>query len=335
MILTMGFVLLLSNAYSQSSSCFTNIPESCSFSGSKIEQDKVKDRIRRWGQEPSNLTKSSEDNLNFGVHFESDTDGNPQGILALTFAEADICSLVSAVSSNSSIVAGIRVCYGMDTVPESPTFAGLRIFLIPVDTNGDPLYPTGENQVLGFSPSLNTISNSACLNLEVTDQPAVKGTADSAQGWHTSTELLAYMDTFETFLSACDPEGDWDVACQGYTCPLEECQTKEGYWKASYTFCIDYFDQLLYSSSDTIPAAAGIRFYMGTRSACSSEDTDGECTEWRYTEHVPAMVAVDNNGVDICLSTNGNEIQEAYIDWAQPCPSICNGGKQVCDYLNQ
>lgn len=92
----------------------------------------------------------------------------------------------------------------------------------------------------------------------------------------------------------------------GVECPASNCDAT---WPASYLFCKTNIEYLV-SQED----AAGLRFYMGVE----SEDNS----------HALAMVAYNDEKVDICSEEGISHGQEAYfLDRSLPCPDFCRGGE--------
>lgn len=275
---------------------------SIGWAGEGIGQSGVMDRIHRWSTENGNLD----------LHYE---DGFGQ--LAFTFSCCSLQTLIQQVDTVSGsgdktvlgAVAGIRVYFGLESAPTgTDTLTGLRLFLVPVDSNGRDLqygYDT-DQQVLGYDPSLYLITkNSSCLNftLDTCDQmPCYTPTDDPTTDWQSYSDMEGYTGNFTSYVE--DFGGD---SLTGYTCPIKDCGLLGGNWLRSYTYCLELFNYLLSQEG-----AESLRFYFGTKKV-------GDAGLGR---HVCVMVAVDGDGKDIC---DKNPV--AYIDWAQPCPTLCNDGQ--------
>ena len=279
----------------------------------EIDQTKVHDRIHRWAGSSSSLSH----------HYE-----NGSGQIAFGFSCADLCTLVTQVSNGESKPAGIRMYFGM-TGTNTTGMSQLRIFLMPVDVNGGDMFPTDENKFcLGFTEGMTVIpivDTLSCLGLGTANSAL---TNDPASGFVSKVDFLKYRRNFLRSLPV-DPNHDGARKCN-----IAGCQTAGGYWYSSYTFCLQAFAYLLQKDG-----ADGIRFYFGVRTSSSVVLQD-------FTEHTCAIVATkydSNAGLygDICpawdnTETNktaqANEDEIYFIDWAHPCPTLCNGGHE--DHLD-
>ena len=288
--------------------------------GGEILEEQVENRIQRYGT----------------AHYD-----NGDSPLAFSFRKQDLEDLTGQFANNpesndpSTHCGGFRVYFGL---AELNDLTSLRILLTAVDRNGNEAVPTSGNPcVLGFNPLDNgpIVSDPQCLDLGrngsgFDDPKPIFPDFSTREGGHYQfvkwESAKAMTKNFRDYMEA-DAEGNWSNVDTGYPCKDTDCfnhstaqDSSRGYWLRSYTYCIEYFHHLLSRKNADGEDAAGIRFYFGVR---TEQNENGE---YKYSQHVPAICAIDKHHNDICINnvSNPDPFDEIYyIDWVAACPLIC------------